>query len=193
LGPSACGCNSRRRVSTAGSAASQTPSDVRIWRARPGAPSARRARTAAAVRSEAGGEAAAVSGAAVLLSARVRGPSVTACSCMRAISSPNGSTTCARQLSRHCWVDVDLVALPARARAARAMRGNMRRRARVSHVCSRSRACSRQVSARAHVEEAAMGTLRSVEIRVPSRCSQPSGSVPPAPPCPPTGEGVSRL
>jgi len=49
------------------------------------------------------------------------------------------------------------------------MWGNRRRRARVYHVCSRSRACSRQVSARAHVGEAAMGTVRSVEIRVSSR------------------------
>jgi len=40
LGPSACGCHSRTWVSTAGSAASQTPSDVRSRRARPGAPSA---------------------------------------------------------------------------------------------------------------------------------------------------------
>jgi len=55
--------------------------------------------------------------------------------------------------------------------------GNKRRRARVSHVYSRSRACSRQVSARAHVEEAAMGTLRNVGIRVPNRCtrSRPAG------------------
>jgi len=57
------------------------------------------------------------------------------------------------------------------------MQGNRGRRARVSHVCSRSRACSRQVSARAHVEEAATGTLRSVGIRVPSNCtrSRPAG------------------
>jgi len=135
-------------------AASQTPSDVRRWRARPGAPSARRARTAAAVRSESGGEAAAASVSAYLLWARVRGPSVAPCRCMRAISAPNGSITAARQLSRHCWVHVDLVALPIPAGAARVMRGNRRRRARVSHVCSRSRAYSRQVSARAHVEEA---------------------------------------
>jgi len=53
FGPSAWGCNFLGRVSTAGSDASQSPSDVRSWRARPGAPSARRARTAAAVRSEA--------------------------------------------------------------------------------------------------------------------------------------------
>jgi len=115
LGPSACGCKSRRRVSTARSAASQTPSDVRIWRARPGAPSERRARTAAAVLSEAGGEAAAVSGAAALLWARVRGPSVAACRCMRTFNYPKGSITAVSQLSRHCWVDVDVVALPPRA------------------------------------------------------------------------------
>jgi len=52
------------------------------------------------------------------------------------------------------------------------MRGNRRRRARVYHVCSRSTACSRQVSSRAYVEEAAIETLRSVEIRVPSRCNR---------------------
>jgi len=99
---------------------------------------------------------------------------------MRLISSPNGSITAARQLSRHCWVEEDLVALPPIAGASRAMRGNERRRARVSHVCSRSRACSRQVSARAHVDADAMGTLRSVGIRVPSRCtrSRPAGRGP---------------
>jgi len=60
------------------------------------------------------------------------------------------------------------------------MRGNKRKRARVSHVCSQSRACSRQVSARAHVDEAAMGTLRSVGIRVPNSCtrSRPAGRGP---------------
>jgi len=63
-------------------------------------PSTSRARTAAAVRSEAWGEAAAVS--AALLWARVRGPSVVACRWMLAISSPNGSMTAAKQLSRHC-------------------------------------------------------------------------------------------
>jgi len=52
--PAAWGCSSLRRASTAGSAESQTPSEVSSWRALPGAPSARRARTAAAVRSEAG-------------------------------------------------------------------------------------------------------------------------------------------
>jgi len=135
---------------------------------------------AAAVWSEVWEEAAAISGAAALLLARVRGPSVAAYRCMRAISSPNGSVVAARQLSRHCWVEEDLVALPPRAGAARAMRGNRRRRARVSHVCSRSRACSRQVSDWAHVEEAAMGTLRSVKIRVSSRCtrSMPAGRGP---------------
>jgi len=135
---------------------------------------------AAAVRSEAWGEAAAVSGAAALLLARVRGPSVATCRCMRAISSANGSITAARQLSRHCLVEEDLVALPPLAGAARAMRGNRRMRARVSHICYRSRACSRQVSALEHVEEPAMGTLRSVEIRVPSRCtrSRPAGRGP---------------
>jgi len=128
FGHSACGCNSRRRASTAGSAESQTASDVRSWRARPGAPSGRMARTAAAVRSEAWGEAAATSGAAPLFWARAvraravravraggdgRGPSVAACRRMRLIRSPNGSITTARQLSRHCWVEG----------AARAMRG----------------------------------------------------------------------
>jgi len=166
------GLNSRRRVSTGGSAASQTPSDVMRWRARPGAPSARRARMAAAVRSEAWGDTAAVSGAAALLWARVQGPSAAACRFMRVTCSPNGSMTAARQLSRHCWVDEDVVNLPARAGAARAILGKRRRRNRIFHVCSRSRACSRQVSARAHVEETAMGTLRSVGMRVPRRCTR---------------------
>jgi len=105
---------------------------------------------------------------------------VAACRSMRLIRSPNGSMTAARQLRRHCSVDEDLVDLPPRARAARAMRGNKRSRARVAHVCSCSRACSRQVSARAHVDEAAMGILRSVGIRVPSRCtkSRPAGRGP---------------
>jgi len=52
------------------------------------------------------------------------------------------------------------------------MRGKMRRRARVCHVCFRTRPCSSQVSARAHVEEAAMGTLRSVGMQIPSRCTR---------------------
>jgi len=92
----------------------------------------------------------------------------------------NGSTTADRQLSRHSWVEEDLFALLLLVGAARGMRGNRRRRARVSHVCPRSRACSRQVSARVHVEEAAMGTLRSVGILVPSRCprSRPAGRGP---------------
>jgi len=108
------------------------------------------------------------------------GADVAACRSMRLIRFPSWSMTAARQLSRHCWVDVDLVALPPSAGAARAMRGNRRRRARVTHVPSRSRACSRQVSARAHVEEAAMGALRCVEILVPSRCtrSRPAGRGP---------------
>jgi len=138
------------------------------WSSAKGA-SARRARTALTVRSEAWGEAAADSGAAALLWPRVRGPSVSTCWSMRLIRSPNGSITAARQLSRPCWVDGDLVALPPGAGEASAIRGNKRSRVMVSHVCSRSRACSRQVSARAHVDEAAMGTLRSVGIRVPSR------------------------
>jgi len=132
LGPSACGCSSRRRAGKAGSAASQTPSDFRSWRVHPGAPSARRARGAAAVRCEAWGEAAAVSSAEALLWARVRGPSVAACRFMRLISSPFGSITAARQLSRRCWDEEHLVALTSCAGAARAMRGNRRRRARVS-------------------------------------------------------------
>jgi len=56
------------------------------------------------------------------------------------------------------------VAFPPRAAAASASRGKRRRRARASHVCSRSTACSRQVRARAQLEEAAMSTLRSVGI-----------------------------
>jgi len=179
LGSSACGCNSRRRVGTARSASS-APSEVRSWRARPGVLSARRARTAAAVRSEALGKAATVSDAAALLWARVRAPSAAACQFMRAISSPSESITAVRQLRPHCWVEEDLVALPPRAGAAGAMPANRRRRARVSHVCSRSMACSRHVSARAHVEEAAMGTVRNVEIRVSSRStrSRPAGRGP---------------
>jgi len=62
--------------------------------------------------------------------------------------------------------------LAPRAGAARAIRGNRSGRARVSHVCSLSTACNRQVSARAHVDEAAMGTLRSVGIRVLSRSTR---------------------
>jgi len=58
--------NSRRRVGTAWSAESKTPSDVKIWMGPSRAPSARRDRTAADVRSEAWGEVAAVSGAAAL-------------------------------------------------------------------------------------------------------------------------------
>jgi len=65
-----------------------------------GAPSSRRARTAAAVRSEAWGKAAAVPGAAALLWARVWEPSVFANLWMQAISSPKGFMTAARQLSR---------------------------------------------------------------------------------------------
>jgi len=75
--------------------------------------------------------------------------------------------TAARQLRRYCWVEGELFAFPARTVAARVMRGKMRRRSWVSHVCSRSRACSRQVSAREHVEQAAIWTLRSVGMRVP--------------------------
>jgi len=56
------------------------------------------------------------------------------------------------------------VAFPPRAGTASAMRGKRRRRARVSRVCSRSTACSRQVRARAQLEEAVMGTVRSVWI-----------------------------
>jgi len=44
--------------------------------------------------------------------------------------------------------------------------GKRRRRARTSHVSSRSTACSRQVRARAPLEEAAMGTLHCVQICV---------------------------
>jgi len=111
---------------------------------------------------------------------RVRGPSVASCRCMRVISSPNGSIIAARQLRRHCWVEEDLVALPTHAGAERVMRGERRRRARGFHVCSRSRPCSRQENARVHVEEAAMGTLCTVEIRVPKRCtrSRPGGRSP---------------
>jgi len=69
--------------------------------------------------------------------------------------------------------------LPTRADAAMATRRIRNRRVRVSHVCSRSRVCSRQASARAHDEEAAMGSLRSVSNRVPSKCTT----------CRPTGKG----
>jgi len=62
-------------------------------------PSTSRARTAAAVRSEALGGSSRLRGPTL---ARVRGPSVVACRWMLAISSSNGSMTAARQLSRHC-------------------------------------------------------------------------------------------
>jgi len=218
LGPSAWVCNSSRRVSTAGSAASQTPSDVRSWRARPGASSTRRARRVFHYEGP-DGRSNAVRGlgrgssrprCAALLLTRVRGQSVFACRWMRAISSHKGSLTAARQLSRHCWVEGHLVTLPDHAGASRAMRGMMRRRVKVSHVSSRSTACGRQVSARAHVEEAAIGTLHSVRMRAPSRCtrSRPAergrplapgglrckpGQVPPVPPWSISVPGTAQL
>jgi len=79
---------------------------------------------------------------------------------------PGGSRTDDRQLRRHCCVEEDRVAFPPRAGAASATRGKRRRRARASHVCSRSTACSRQVRARAKLEEAAMGTLCCLGICV---------------------------
>jgi len=91
-GPSAWRCSSRRRATTAGSAKSQTPPEVRSWRDLPGALSASRARTAAAVRPDAWGEVSVpLDAAAALFLARVRGQSALASSLMRATS--RGSRT----------------------------------------------------------------------------------------------------
>jgi len=120
--PSALWCSSPRRASTAGSVESQTPSEVSSWRALPGAPSARRARTAAAVRYEAWGEAPAASGADAPVVARVRGPSASAARFTRATRSSKGSRTEDRKLMRHCCVGEDRVTFPPRAGAPRATR-----------------------------------------------------------------------
>jgi len=48
----------------------------------------------------------------------------------------------------------------------------MRRRVRLCYIWSRSTACSRQIRARAHVEKAAIGTLRRMGMRVPGRCTR---------------------
>jgi len=179
LGPPAGGCSSRRRANTAGSAESQTPSEVSSCRALPGAPSARRARTAAAVGSEAWGEVSVPSGAAAaLVLARVRGPSAVASRLMWVTSSSRGSRTDDRQWSRHCWVAEDRVAFPPRAGVASAMRGKIRRLARASHVCSRPKACRRQVRAWAQLEEAAMGTRSAWGCAWPAvgGCQGPEGA-----------------
>jgi len=174
------GCSSRRRASNAGSAESQTPSEVSSWRALPVAPSFRRTRTAAAVRSEAGDVASGASAAEARVLARVRVPSAAVAGVTWETSSSRGSRTYDRQLRRHCCVEEDRVSFPLRAVAASAMRGKRRSRARASHVCSRSTACSRHVRARAQLEEAAMGTRRSVGTCVASRLrmSRPGGGAP---------------
>jgi len=98
----------------------------------------------------------------------VRGPTAGAARLTRETRSSRGSRTDDRQLRRHCCGEEDRVAFPPRAGATSAMRGKRRSRARASHVCSSSIACSRHVRARAQLEEAAMGTQRNVGICVPA-------------------------
>jgi len=68
-------------------------------------------------------------------------------------------------------------------------------RVRVSRVCSRSSACSRQVSALAHVDVSAMGTLRLVGMRVSRRCtrSRPAWRAPSSGECACAGGGGGAL
>jgi len=67
--------------------------------------------------------------------------------------------------------------LPSGGRVDQCDTGEEEKAAQGPHVCSRSTACSRQVRARLQLEEAAMGTLRSVGICVASklRISRPWG------------------
>jgi len=162
LGPSAWGCSSAWRSNAAGSTDSQTPSERSSLMAIPGAPSVRRDRTAAAVRSEAWNEAVGASDAAARVLARVRGPSTGVVRFPRATGSSRGSRIDDRQSRRHCCVEEGILAIPSRTGATSAMQGKRRRCARASHVCWRPTACSRQDRARAQLEKAAMGTLRSV-------------------------------
>jgi len=110
FGPSACGCSSRRRASKAGSAASQTPSDVRSWRASP----------AQLCQEVPEGRCCPVRGLGRGGSRlRCRGPALGPrpgdvrhrLPVNRAIRSPKGSITAARQFNRHYQVDENLVAL----------------------------------------------------------------------------------
>jgi len=74
------------------------------------------------------------------------------------------------------------VACPPGAGAASAMRGKIRRRARASHVCTRSMACTRKFRARPQLHEATMGTQRCVGMRLARnlRISRPGGGGGPA-------------
>jgi len=152
-----------RRANTARSAESHKTAEVSSWRALPGAPSARRARTAAAVLSDACDKTSLALYAAAPVLARVRGPSAGAARFTRATNSSWGSRTENRQLWQHCCVDETRVAFPPRVGAADAMSVKLRRRALASYVCSRSAVCSRLVRARAQLKQVAKGTLRSVE------------------------------
>jgi len=167
--PSAWGCSSIK-----------TPSEVSSWTALPGDPSVRRARTAVAVRSDNLDDTSVASDVAAPSWPVYRGHSAGAARFTRATSSSKWSRTDDRQLRRHFCVGEARVVFPPRTGAASAIRGKSQRRARATHVFSGSVACSRQVRARAPLEEAAMCSMRSVRICLASswRISKPWGGSP---------------